>query len=261
VRADDSVDGEEAEETTTVENEGAETEPSTVADAEGDKVDDKELKAAPGADAQLMFIKPKNLEFPAGTPVHLLVGFANRGKKDFIIDSIDAAFRYPQDYSYYIQNFTAATFNTLIEADHERTFQYAFTPSDQFPARPFGLTINLNYHDNEGNLFLNAVFNDTVNIVEFDEGLDGEIFFLYLMLAALVVLLLVGLQQLLVSFSKKRLSLPKKRPVVETGTQNQADIDYDWIPAEMLNKKKQSPKQSPRQRRAAKRSTGGSGDE
>ena len=44
--------------------------------------------------------------------------------------------------------FTAVQYNTLVESERERTFEYSFTPSDQFPARPFGLTINLNYRDN-----------------------------------------------------------------------------------------------------------------
>jgi len=69
-------------------------------------------------------------------------------------------------------------------------------------------------------------------------------------LAAIVVLLLVGAQQLVTSFGKKRMSKP--RQVVEMGTQN-SDVDYDWLPKETLqnlNKSpRRSPKQSPRQRR------------
>lgn len=43
-------------------------------------------------------------ELPAGEMVKVLVGFHNKGDNDFIVESMDAAFRYPQDYSYYIQN-------------------------------------------------------------------------------------------------------------------------------------------------------------
>ena len=43
-------------------------------------------------------------DLPAGQPVKLLVGFSNTGNQDFIVESMDAAFRYPQDYSFYIQN-------------------------------------------------------------------------------------------------------------------------------------------------------------
>jgi translocon-associated protein subunit alpha len=43
-------------------------------------------------------------EFPAGDLIKLLVGFTNNGEKDFIVETIDASFRYPQDFSFYIQN-------------------------------------------------------------------------------------------------------------------------------------------------------------
>jgi translocon-associated protein subunit alpha len=52
----------------------------------------------------------------------------------------------------------------------------------------------------DGNQYLNAVFNETVSIVELDEGLDGETFFLYVFLAAVVVLVAVVSQQFFVSF-------------------------------------------------------------
>jgi hypothetical protein len=51
------------------------------------------------------------------------------------------------------------------------------------------------------------MFNETITLVESDEGLDGETFFLYVFLAAFVVLLLVGAQQLLASFGVSRISL------------------------------------------------------
>jgi len=47
-------------------------------------------------------------DLPAGKEVRFLVGFTNKGSSDFIIESMDAAFRYPQDYSFYIQNVCTA---------------------------------------------------------------------------------------------------------------------------------------------------------
>jgi translocon-associated protein subunit alpha len=49
-----------------------------------------------------------------------------------------------------------------------------FTPSETFASRQFGLTINLRYRNTDGKPFINTVFNETVSIVEPDEGLDGE---------------------------------------------------------------------------------------
>lgn len=52
------------------------------------------------------------VDLPAGHAVKLLIGFSNKGSQDFVVDSMDAAFRYPQDYSFYIQNVRTAAYMT-----------------------------------------------------------------------------------------------------------------------------------------------------
>ena len=63
------------------------------------------------------------------------------------------------------------------------------------------LLLSLNLSQN-GEQFIEAVFNQTVNIVEVDEGLDGETFFLYVFLAAFAVLLLLAGHHFLSSFGR-----------------------------------------------------------
>uniref|UniRef100_A0A182T5C8 Translocon-associated protein subunit alpha n=1 Tax=Anopheles maculatus TaxID=74869 RepID=A0A182T5C8_9DIPT len=130
-------------------------------------------------------------------------------------------------------------------------------PTESFAGRPFGLNIALNYRDGRGNQFSEAVFNETVQITEVDEGLDGETFFLYVFLAAIVILLLVLGQQFLGSYGKRKRPTAARK-VVETGTASTKDVDYEWIPQQTLKQlqnspkgaPKSSPKQSPRQRKA-----------
>lgn len=225
---------------------------------------EKPLKPSPDADTHILFIRPASTtDFPAGHLVKFLVGFSNKGSQDFVVESMDAAFRYPQDYSFYIQNFTAYQFDRTVEPNREATFEYAFTPSESFSARSFGLTVNLNYHDQDGNLFQDAVFNTTINVTEPDEGLDGETFFLYVFLFAIGVLLVIGAHQLLTSLGKKRIKTKSmfQAPAVERGTQNnKTDVDYDWLPKETLQEMNKpatrSPKSrtSPRQRNTTRRS-------
>ena len=117
--------------------------------------------------------------------------------------------------------------------------------------RPFGLVINLNYKDLNGNVFQDAVFNQTVTIIKREDGLDGETIFMYMFLAGLGLLVVVCLHQL--PESRKR-----KRPIqkVEMGTSSQNDVDMSWIPQETLNQiNKASPRRLPR-KRAQKRSVG-----
>lgn len=234
--------------------------------------DDSKSLSSPYADTTLLFVKPEptrasQFEIPAGFPVEFLVGFRNKGDQDFIVDTLEASFRYPMDFNFYIQNFSAIGYRKIVAPEQEATFHYSFLPSEAFAGRPFGLNIMLNYHDSNGNPFQEAVFNETVQVVELEEGLDGETFFLYVFLAAGVVLLLVIGQQTLLSVGKKRSGgsggSSRKAAPVETGTNNPNNVDYDWLPPQVIaslskEKLQKSPKskpQSPRQRKV-KRTTG-----
>ena len=54
---------------------------------------------------------------------------------------------------------------------------------------------------------MNAVFNETVTIIELDEGLDGETFFLYVFLVACLVLIVVAGQQFATSLKVRILPI------------------------------------------------------
>jgi len=223
------------------------------------------------AETSLLFTKPaanpvnyapgiNTIDLPAGKIVEFLVGFNNKGEEgDFTLESMDASFRYPMDFSYHIQNFSAINYQKTVKAGQEASLFYSFIPADAFAGRPIGLTINLNYRDQAGNTFLDPVFNETVTIVEFDEGFDTEVFFMYVFLATGVLLLLFLVYSLSVRGGKH----PKKvasKPV-ETGTTNSDDVDYEWIPRSALQKTPGSQKTSPRQRKGGKRSAAGSDTE
>lgn len=234
-------------------------------DVGGAEEEEEEVKttASPDADTSLLFVKPvvtgqTQFDLPAGVPVEFLVGFRNKGQQDFVLETIEASFRYPMDFTFYIQNFSAIAYNRQVAPQQEATLAYSFVPSEAFAGRPFGLNINLAYRDFAGNSFQEAVYNETVQIVELEEGLDGETFFLYVFLAAGVILLLVIGQQTLLSVGRKRSS--RKAPV-ETGTSNPNNVEYEWLPKQTLanlNKERtqKSPKtikQSPRLRKAQRK--------
>ncbi|XP_063062910.1 translocon-associated protein subunit alpha isoform X2 [Engraulis encrasicolus] len=235
-----------------------------------------EMKASPHADTTILFVKGD--DFPANDIVKFLLGFTNKGSENFVVESLDASFRYPQDFQFYIQNFTALQLGIVVPPQRQATFEYSFIPAEPMGGRPFGLVINLNYKDGNGNVFQDAVFNQTVTVTEREDGLDGETIFMYVFLGGLGLLLVVGLHQLMESrkasngrIRKRKLDkavkflqmLERRRPVakVEMGTSNHGDVDMDWIPQETLNqimqsrRDKASPRRSPR-KRTQKRSAG-----
>nr|XP_020498063.1 translocon-associated protein subunit alpha-like [Labrus bergylta] len=203
---------------------------------------DKQILSHPDADTTIMFMTGE--EFPANEIVRFLVGFTNKGSQDFSVQSLEASFRYPQDFQFYIQNFTALPLNTVVKPESQASFEYSFIPAQPMAGRPFGLVILLNYLDTEGAVFQTAIYNQTVTIIEREEGLDGETMFMYIFLVGLVVLMLFGMYQVLETRTKKRLSVK-----IEKGTGGISDVDISWIPQETLNvMNKASPKASPRKR-------------
>jgi translocon-associated protein subunit alpha len=216
------------------------------------------LGKSPFGETTIHFIKPKpgltgssGPELHAGKKVEFLVGFANKGDSGFTLEHLDSSFRYPMDYSFHIQNFTSASYSKLVKPKEQATLFYRFWVDESFAGRPFGLTVNLAYRDMDGKPYLDAVYNETVTVVEFDEGLDGETFFLYIFFAALIVLLLVVGQHFLTSFSKKTSA---RKQTIERGTGQSDDVDFEWLPEGTLREinRNASPKQSPRQRKAGK---------
>uniref|UniRef100_H3CL43 Translocon-associated protein subunit alpha n=1 Tax=Tetraodon nigroviridis TaxID=99883 RepID=H3CL43_TETNG len=127
-------------------------------------------------------------------------------------------------------NFPALQLGTAVPPARQATFECSFIPAEPMGGAPFGLVINLNYEDGAGNVFQDAVFNQTVTITEKEDGLDGETIFTYVFLSALGLLIIIGLHQLLESRKRRR-----PAPRVETGTSSHDGVDLSWIPQETLN--------------------------
>ncbi|XP_054882918.1 translocon-associated protein subunit alpha-like [Poeciliopsis prolifica] len=242
--ADAAVDEEEDEDEMVVE----EDQMQNMDGGEDDSDDSSEKLVTSHPDADTTIIFTTGEEFPANEIVRFLVGFTNKGGQTFTVQSLEASFRYPQDFQFYIQNFTALPLNTAVQPQAQASFEYSFIPAQPMAGRPFGLVILLNYMDPEGNIFQSAIYNQTVIITEREDGLDGETMFMYVFLGGLMVLLLFGMYQVLENRTRKR--LPVK---IEKGTTGVNDVDISWIPQETLNAMKplpktSSPKTSPRKR-------------
>ncbi|XP_074487511.1 translocon-associated protein subunit alpha-like isoform X2 [Sebastes fasciatus] len=237
---DAAVDEEEDDEEVLVEED--QIVPAGGEEEDADEGADKGLLSHPDADTTILFTTGE--EFPANEIVRFMVGFTNKGSQEFTVQSLEASFRYPQDFQFYIQNFTALPLSTVVPPQAQASFEYSFIPAQPMAGRPFGLVILLNYLDTEGNVFQTAIYNQTVNIIELEDGLDGETMFLYIFMVGLASLALFGIYQFLETRTKKRLSVK-----IEKGTGGMSDVDISWIPQETLNvMNKASPKPSPRKR-------------
>lgn len=240
------VRGEEEEADVVVEEDSTTEEVIHKAEDNEEEESSERLKAHPDAVTSILFVKPlAQSDIPAGREATVVVGLSNEGDRNFVVNTLEASIRYSQDFSYHIQNFTTYNLEMPVDGGKEASFEYRFTPSESLSSRPFGLVISVNYKDEDGNAYTDAVFNSTVNISEPDEGVDGEMVFMYIFLVVIVVMAVVGATQLLSSIKKKHMGSGKAKQVMEMGTQNKADVDYDWLPDETLQELKKSPKPSP----------------
>jgi translocon-associated protein subunit alpha len=211
--------------------------------------------ASPDADVLLYFTHPANTkDIPTNQPIRMMIHFRNKGQQAISVDWLDASLRYPMDYSYIITNFTSVRYSHEVLPKQESSFAYGFFLSDAFHSRPFTLSINLHYHDVSGKFFTSAVFNETINVYEVEEGFDSQTFFLYVIFAALVVLGAVLIQQYVSQKQRKRPVKKAAAPTVESGTTKVSDVDYDWLPESTLRQISKSPKKSPTQNRSPQQS-------
>lgn len=223
---------------------------SDIFEGKEEEDDPNRIPSSPDLRSIHVFIQPaKANELLAGKLTRLLVGTRNNGSQSFVIESIDGSLRYPQDYSYYIQNFTSLRSDKTLEPGLESTFEYLFMPSETFNGRPMGLVVLLNYRNAEGKRFQNVVFNQTINLTEADEGFDGETFFLYVFLVAVLLLLGFVVYQYLLSNRLKRTGGKQNAQAFLANQQAKGSYDPDWIPKHHLASNR-SPRKSPSQRKS-----------
>ncbi len=60
--------------------------------------------SSPFARTNILFVKPESTDLPAGRLARVLVSFQNNGSSAFLVEGIDGSLRFPQDFSYFIQN-------------------------------------------------------------------------------------------------------------------------------------------------------------
>ncbi|VDN02132.1 unnamed protein product [Thelazia callipaeda] len=236
VRGTDEADGVVEEISANPDEDVSSVSDDKVAETEVDPI----LKPSPDAHVAFIFVHPENSKnLPGGRRVEFLMGFQNRGDKDFIIRFCETSLRYPQDFNYHIQNFTTMHYNRVVPAKQEATFGYALYPPDQFAGRSLGLVVELQYDDQDGKAFRSAVFNETVMIIEDESSFNTETGFLYIIFAAVVVLILLAGQHFLSKLTRKHgMAKSRQTQQIEVGTSNKDEVDFEWIPREVLNHSK-----------------------
>jgi len=194
------------------------------------------LTAAPGVSTSFVFPNSPTKQIAIGRDIEVLLGFTNEGSSTFNVSQIFAALRYPQDWRYYIQNFTRQANSVVVKPGEQHTFVYSFTPDSFLESRDIGFSGQFFYSDLEGNNYTSYWYNSTISLIEVQEPLDFQTLFTYVGLAGVAGLVLFIIYK---SVSDKKARKPARR--VETGTVQATVIDEDWLEGTHANMK--APKQ------------------
>lgn len=206
---------------------------------------------SPDAQTAFYFVEPADSkEIPAGKVSTFLVGFANKGEKDFTIHAIEPSFRHPFDFRMSILNLTAARYEKVVAPKQEATFDYRFIANEAFIGRPLGLVVNVHYTDPVGGYFVSTVYNETITVQEDESNFNTETGFLFITLGGLALGGVFLLFQVLSKFTRKSPAVSKSSRY-ETGT-NSDEIDYEWIPRSHLVSDKSPKLGSPKNRKVKK---------
>jgi len=190
------------------------------------------LTSSPDVHTSYLFPDFPSQKLPSGELIEVLLGFTNNGQNTFKITHLGASLNHPQDFRYYIQNYTKFEYDVLVHPGEHVSLAYRFRPDALLEPREFGLIVSVYYHDELGGNFTAAFFNGTIDIVDPDNGFDFQQAFIYLGLFAIVGLGgFFGYQTL-----GKKTKLVKRRPTtpyIEVGNVSKnaptVHLDSDWL--------------------------------
>jgi len=187
---------------------------------------EKPLEPSPDVATAVYFPSSPDKKFPTGKEVSVLIGFTNNGDKAFNVTLVSASLMYPLDYRYYIQNYTKQAEYRIVAPKTQATFAYSFVPDPFLEPREFGLTANIYYSLEDGSAnYTSVAFNNTITLVEPNEPVDLQTFFMYVGLVGIAGLFGFIVYQSLSGLSGKK----QKRPKIETGTQRSNVLDTEWL--------------------------------
>ncbi|GMH42838.1 hypothetical protein BSKO_10757 [Bryopsis sp. KO-2023] len=173
-------------------------------------------------------------EFPAGEYVPILVGVHNGGKTPYNVSFIMGSLNLPQEFSYYVQNFTLNHYWSVVKPEEEATFQYKFRPDKSLSPMELRVALTVFYQDDKGTPFSSTFFNETIDIVEVFKAVDYEA----IMMLAVMIAIFAGAAYGILAWMGN-LSVLKK---VAGGGKKQGGkvetTDDDWLQGTPYAKKK-----------------------
>jgi len=202
------------------------------------------LVAHNAVDVHYIFPKTGETRFPIGEYVEMLIGVANNHpQNEFNLTSAQLFLVSPQDYHYYVENYTRADYHQILASGEQTTLFYRFFPHDGFDPQTFGLSAVLDYSDVDGHKYRSVVYNSTIELTEPKDYVDAGTFYMYT--AALGVIILVATVVYRMQNSKtggKRRTRRQERGTEDSNDLTERDLEFIEGLTPEKKKKPRSPK-------------------
>jgi len=123
--------------------------------------------------------------FPAGERLKVIMGLRNTGESLMNVTHIAGSINAPNQWSYYITNFTVFEYNVGVESSKESSFEYQFMIDPQLAGHEFTLALTAFYHDGQ-EMYASTFFNTTIPVIDPPGVLDTQTLFMYLALLGML---------------------------------------------------------------------------
>jgi len=206
------------------------------------------LGPSPVVFTTFLFPDHQDLGLPAVDVIDILLGFSNVFEPEeevegveaqeravapiFNVTMIFASLNHPQDFKYFIQNYSRFDYSLLVGAGEQATFNYQFRPDPLLEPRDFGLLVHAVYVDLTTNItHFHTFFNGTIEIIEPYTAFDVQLLFTYTLIVGVLGLIGFALYN---KFATGKKSTTSRRVVAETGTRqasstDDAETENDWL--------------------------------
>jgi translocon-associated protein subunit alpha len=164
--------------------------------------------------------------FPAGSKVSTVIGFQNAGSSAFTVNLIQGFFRHPQDANVIMQNFSGVVYNASVAPGEEQSFSYDFQPSANiFAGTDLTLDLAVTYSTEDGAIFQDAAYNQTITILDPEDYIDNQT---WLLMAGSTIAAVFFVYWKFEKSNVKSYEKASSRKI-ERGTES---FDSDFIPSE-----------------------------
>jgi len=145
------------------------------------------------------------------------------------VSMIFASLNHPQDFKYFIQNYSRFEYHVLLAPGQQATFNYKFRPDALLEPREFAMLFHVVYVDLTTNItHFHTFFNNTIEIVEPYTVFDVQLLFTYTLIIGILGLIGFAL------YNKFGTSKKSSRAVVEQSARKvnasgEVEIENEWL--------------------------------